>query len=70
MVLPDATEAPVCEINKLFNCQYVLFLQTSIIQSTKQLTSQWQIKLCGIGREDLPNFSWAEFTYSALLLII
>ena len=69
MVLPHATEAPVCEMNKLLNCQYVLFLQTSIIQSTKHQTSQWQNKLFGIGREDLANFSWAQPTYSALFLI-
>uniref|UniRef100_A0A8C4ZDD9 Rho GTPase activating protein 17b n=1 Tax=Gadus morhua TaxID=8049 RepID=A0A8C4ZDD9_GADMO len=29
-------------MNKLFNCHYVLFLQISIIQSTKHQTSQWQ----------------------------
>jgi hypothetical protein len=69
MVLIHATEVPVCEMNKLFNCQYVLFLQTSIIQSTKHQTSQWQNKLFGIGREDLANFSWAQPTYAALLLI-
>ena len=58
-----ATEAPVCEMNKLFNCQYVLFLQTSIIVNTEHQTSQWQNKLFGIGREDLANFSWALPTY-------
>ena len=68
MVFPHATEALVCEMNKLLNCQYDLFLQTSIIQSTKHRTSQWQNKLFGIGREDLANFSWAQPTYSALLL--
>ena len=36
VVLPHTTEAPVCLINQLLNCQYVLFLQASIIQSTKQ----------------------------------
>jgi hypothetical protein len=69
MVLPHATEAPVCEINKLLNCQFFLFLQTSIIQSTIHQTSQWQNKLLGVGIEDLANFSWAQPTYSALLLI-
>ena len=69
MVLPHATEAPVCEMNKLLNCKYVLFLQTSIIESIKNQTSQWQNKLFGIGREDLAHFSWAQPTYSALLLI-
>ena len=69
LVLPHATEAPVCEMNKLLNCQYDLFLQTSIIQSTKHQTSQWQNKLFGIGREDLAIFSCAQPTYSALLLI-
>ena len=33
IVLPHATEAPVCERNQLLNCQYVLFLKTSIFQS-------------------------------------
>uniref|UniRef100_A0A8D0DDL1 Karyopherin alpha 4 (importin alpha 3) n=1 Tax=Sander lucioperca TaxID=283035 RepID=A0A8D0DDL1_SANLU len=56
MVLPHATEASVCKMNTLFNWQYVLFLQTSIIQSTKHQTSQWQNKLFGNGREDLANF--------------
>ena len=36
VVLPNATEAPVCYINTLLICQYVLFLQPSTIQSTKQ----------------------------------
>jgi hypothetical protein len=75
MVLPHATEALVCEMNKLLNCQYVLFLgyclvSISIIQSTKHQTIQWQNKLFGIGREYLAHFSWAQPTYSALLLIL
>ena len=31
--------------------------------------SQWQNKLFDTGREDMANFSWAQPTYSALLLI-
>ena len=43
MVLPHATDAPVCEMNELLNCQYVLFRQNSIIKSTKHQTSHGRI---------------------------
>jgi len=50
---------------------HVLFHQTSIIQSTKQLqtTVNSKIQLFGIDRGNLSHFSWVQPTYSALLLI-
>lgn len=55
----------------LLNCQYVLFLQMSIIQFIKHHTrvnGEKNKSLIGIEREDLANLSGVHPAYFALLI--